>query len=63
MRMQITFKSGAQIVVDVDKFTTKESTVTGDLTGLHWTTPDDAKARLSFIADPTRIEAIVRLDD
>ena len=49
MRMQITFKSGAQIEVDVEEFTTGRSPLNNELVKLNWTTPADAAAKLHTI--------------
>lgn len=60
MRMQITFKSGAQIEVDVEEFSTGRSSVTDKLVKLHWTTPADCTAKLHTI-DLGDIAAVVAL--
>jgi len=50
MRMQITFKSGAQVEVDVSKFTTTTSPLDGNvLTGMKWSTPEDATSKLHHL--------------
>jgi hypothetical protein len=61
--MQITFKSGAQIKVDVDKFTVGTSSVTDRLTSLRWTTPRGWSSKLSYLASLDDIAAIVTVDD
>jgi hypothetical protein len=50
MRMQITFKSGAQVEVDVTKFSTQRDPLGGgDLVGLSWENPADASRKLNYI--------------
>jgi hypothetical protein len=49
MKMQITFKSGAQIVVDVETFSTGRSQLTNELTSLNWTTPPSWTAKLHTV--------------
>jgi hypothetical protein len=60
--MQITFKSGAQIEVDVEDFTVRRRAVSGELAELKWTTPHDFTAKLAY-ANLDEIAAIVRLAD
>lgn len=60
MRMQITFKSGAQITVDVDEFSTGRSPATNELTRFGWTTPDAWTARLHTIT-LSEVAAIVAI--
>jgi hypothetical protein len=60
MKMEITFTSGTQLVVDVDEYTVRRSSVTGELTGLDWTTSVAAARKLSYVrlAD---VVAVVRI--
>ena len=59
MKMQVTFKSGAQITVDADEVTTGRQP-TGDLTKLAWTTPDDWVTKLHTL-DVREVVAVVML--
>lgn len=59
--MQLTFKSGAQIVVDVEEFTVGTDRYTDALTSLKWQTPAGAKAELNYLANLGAIDAIVTL--
>lgn len=60
MRAQITFKSGAQIEVDVDDIATYRNNVTKALTKLEWETPEDYTAKL-HTCDIDEIVAIVTM--
>lgn len=62
MKMQITFRSGAQITVDVTEFSTGRSPVTNRLASLKWKTPDGATSWLHGIYDLEDIAAIVGID-
>lgn len=60
MKMQVTFKSGAQIEVDVDEYTCSTNKVTGELTGLDWTFAKHRGAsRLSWVR-LSEVVAVVR---
>jgi hypothetical protein len=60
MRMQITFKSGAQIEVDAGEWTTARNQFTNELTRMDWTTPDAWTAKLHTI-DLSQVAAVVAL--
>lgn len=62
MKAQITFKSGAQITVDIDAIETSRHRVTGKLTEMQWVTPDGWTAKLHTV-DIEEIVAIVALKD
>lgn len=63
MRMQITFTSGAQIVVDTDEFTSLRSRLDGSsLNGLNWTSPPDWTAKLHWLR-LSEVVAIVAVRD
>jgi hypothetical protein len=47
--VQLTFRSGAQILVDVDEFTTGTSKVNGALRSLRWRTPADWTRKLDTV--------------
>jgi hypothetical protein len=49
MRIEITFRSGAQITADVEEFSGSWSVIKGDLRSLKWTTPDDWTRKLHRI--------------
>jgi hypothetical protein len=61
--MQITFKSGAQIEVDVEDFAIGRSPVSDRLVSLKWTTPETYTAKLGYLGDLDDIAAIVRIED
>lgn len=63
MRMQITFRSGAQVTVGVSKFKTGRSPVTGRLASLDWSTPGDTDTWLHGLYDLDEVVAIVGIDD
>jgi len=58
MKVQITFKSGAQIEFEADDITTKSGRVTGDLTGLEWSSESIDGPRLHWL-DANEVVAIV----
>lgn len=62
MKMQITFKSGAQIVADAGELTTGRDPLTGELTRMNWTTPDSWTAKLHTIS-LAEVAAVVMLRD
>ena len=49
MKMEITFKGGAHLEVDVESITTRADPVTSALESLKWTNPAGASRRLNFI--------------
>jgi hypothetical protein len=49
VRMQITFKGGAQVEVDAGEWTTARNQITGELTKMDWTTPGGWTAKLHTI--------------
>lgn len=61
MKLEITFKNGTQVTVDVSEFTTKRSTITGELTELNWTTPKTWKRKLHTL-DVSEILCLVAVD-
>lgn len=62
MRMQITFRGGAQIEVDVDSFEVGRSSMTGAFVSLEWNTPAGWTRKLNSI-DPSEIAAIVAIEE
>ena len=62
MNMQVTFKSGAQVTVDAEDFSTGRSTVTGELRELKWTTPEEYAAKLCYL-NLDEVAAIVRVEN
>ena len=62
MKMQITFRSGAQITVDVTEFRTSRSPITDRLIRLSWIAPDGATAWLHGVYDLNEVVAIVGID-
>lgn len=60
MKMQVTFRSGAQIEVDVVKFSTGRNPLTDDLEKLTWTTPNEWTAKLQTV-DLSEVVAVVAL--
>lgn len=61
MKLEITFKSGAQVTVEVSEFSSKRSTISGDLTELNWTTPNEWARKLHSI-NLTEIACLVAVD-
>jgi hypothetical protein len=61
MKVQIVFKSGAQIEADVDEISTFRNQLTNEITKLKWTTPDGWKRKLHTI-QLSEIAAIVIID-
>lgn len=59
MKVQIIFKSGAKLTVDMDKFSATRGAM-GDLTQLSITAPDDYKYALAYV-DVTEIVAIAEI--
>lgn len=59
MKMEITFKGGAQIIVDASEFQVIRSAM-GEFRKLSWNTPDDFTRKLCY-ADIDEIAAIVRI--
>lgn len=50
MKLEITFKSGAKVVVDSDYIGTVRNEMTGDLTRMKWNTPEDWTRKLHTIS-------------
>jgi len=64
MKMQITFKSGAQVVVDVERFETQKGPISAELVSLKWTTPAGWTSKLHYLGgDLSDIQAIVAIDE
>jgi hypothetical protein len=63
MKMQITFRSGAQITVDVTEFSTARTPITDKLARLSWKTPENATSWLHGIYDLDDVAAIVAIED
>jgi hypothetical protein len=63
--MEITLRSGVQIVTDVEEFTVTKSRITAELQELHWTTPAGALRRLKHanLSDIVAIVAVHEPDD
>lgn len=61
MKLEITFKSGAQVTVDASEFTSKRNQLSGDLTELNWVTPQDWKRKLNSI-DLSQVACLVAVD-
>lgn len=59
-QMEIYLKSGAVLTVDCTEITSRRSTMTDELVGLEWTTPDNAKRKLHRI-QLSEIAAIVQV--
>lgn len=49
MKLEITFKSGAQVMVDCTEFSTEKSVVTGEIQALNWTTPANWSRKLHSV--------------
>lgn len=62
MKLEITFKSGAQVVVDVTEFSTKRSQISGQFTELTWTAPEDWARKLTGL-DLTEIACLVAVEE
>jgi hypothetical protein len=62
MKIQVTFKSGAQIEFEVDEFSTGRDHLTRDLISVNWKTPDNWTRRLHTI-EVEEIVAIVAIRD
>ena len=60
MKIQVTFKSGAQIEFEVDEFSTGRDSLTRDLTAVNWKTPANWTRRLHTI-EVEEIIAIVAI--
>lgn len=60
MLIEITFKSGAQVVFDADEFTVQRSPAISGTKGIEWSTPDDFSRKLLDV-DLGEIVAIVRI--
>jgi len=63
MRMQLTFKAGAQVVVDIDEMPERQAGgIDGSIGGLMWSTPDGWLAALVDVSVPD-LAAVVVLRD
>lgn len=62
MKMEITFRNGVQILVDVTGFETKKSLIDGKITELNWTTPDEWTRKLHKL-DLDEILCIVAVEE
>lgn len=62
MKAEITFKSGAQILVDVTEFSTEKHRATREITAMSWTTPESWTRKLHTLA-LSEIVAIVAVAD
>lgn len=62
MKLEITFKSGAQVAVDVTEFSTGKSVIDQELTKLSWTTPEDWTRKLHTVK-LDEIVCLVAVDD
>ena len=62
MKLEITFKSGAQVTVDVSEFKTHKSVIDGEFKQLDWTTPRNWKRKLHTI-DLKEIACLVAVED
>lgn len=61
--LEITFKSGAQVFVDLDEFTsTRNRWEGGRLSGLEWTTPADWSRKLHWL-DLSEVACLVVVRD
>ncbi len=60
MKAQITMRSGAQVVVDVDMIKTSSDSIEGGLRLLQWETPTDWTAKLLKV-DLAEVVAVVCL--
>jgi hypothetical protein len=61
--MQITFRGGAQIEVDVDSFEVGRSKVTDAVVSLKWETPAGWNRKLNTLSSLDEIVAIVAIED
>jgi hypothetical protein len=61
--MQITFRGGAQIEVDVDSFEVGRSSMTDAIVSLKWETPAGWSRKLKSLANLQEIVAIVAIED
>lgn len=62
MKLQITFKSGAQTTVDVKEFSTKGSLVGDAIAELNWTTPRGWNCKLHYV-DLNEIACLVAVEE
>ncbi len=62
MKLEITFKSGAQVTVDVTEFSTKRNQVSNTYAELNWTTPNDWARKLHSV-DMTEIACLVAVEE
>ena len=62
MRIQVTFKGGAQIEADVEEFETAPSALDGALNRINWTTPGNWTRKLHTI-ELSEVAAIVAIED
>lgn len=62
MKIQLVFRGGAVVVVDVENFATTRSPITDGLGKLEWTTPDGWKSKLHTV-DPSEVVAVIQLAD
>jgi len=62
VKMEITLRSGVQIVTDVEEFTVGKGRIMADLQELHWTTPAGALRRLKHV-NLSEIAAIVAVHE
>lgn len=61
-KMEITLKSGVQIVVDAIEITTERRNITGELVGMKWTAPDGWARKLHTVT-LDEIAAIVLIEE
>jgi hypothetical protein len=59
MKMQIIFKGGAQVTVDVIEFVIKRNAM-GELSSVQWTNPANPEAKLNYL-DASEVAAVVTL--
>jgi hypothetical protein len=62
MKLEITFKSGAQVTVDVTEFSTKRSQISNTYGELNWTTPKDWTRKLHSV-DLEQIACLIAVED
>lgn len=62
MKLEITFKSGAQVTVDVAEFSTKRNQISNTYAELNWTTPGGWTRKLHSV-DMDQIACLVAVEE
>lgn len=62
MKAEITFRSGAQVMIDCSEFKTSRNKLTGELVQFDWTTPRQHDRKLHTI-ELSEIVCIIAVDE